>query len=95
MVAARLSGHYWRRRDRYRDLILATKLIHVGEHLAGRAIESADSRSFQQGADDGERPADWARPWGSGPLIEMDTALSFYQDQRDQLGEAPVDPESG
>ena len=23
------SGHYWRRRDRYRDLILATKLIHV------------------------------------------------------------------
>jgi hypothetical protein len=88
VVAARLSGHYWRRRDRYRDLILATKLIHVEyEHLAGRAIESADSRSPSNGgADDGERPADWARPWGSGPLIEMDTALSFYQGQRDQLG---------
>ena len=76
---------------------MATKLIHVEyEHLAGRAIESADSRSLSNGgADDGERPADWARPWGSGPLIEMDTALSFYQDQRDQPRQAPVDPESG
>ena len=88
VVAARLSRHYLRRRDRYRDLILATKLIHVEyEHLAGRAIESADSRSPSNGdGGGGERPADWARPWGSGPLIEMDTALSFYEDQRDQLG---------
>ena len=88
VVAARLSRHYRRRRDRYRDLILVTKLIHVEyEHLAGRAVESADSRSPSNGgAVGGDRPADWARPWGSGPLIEMGTALSFYQDQRDQLG---------
>ena len=88
VVAARLSRHYRRRRDRYRDLILVTKLIHVEyEHLAGRAVESADSPSPSNGdTGGGDRPADWARPWGSGPLIEMGTALSFYQDQRDQLG---------
>jgi hypothetical protein len=89
VVAARLSRHYRRRRDRYRDLILVTKLIHVEyEHLAGRAVESADSPSPSNGdtPGGGDRPADWARPWGSGPLIEMGTALSFYQDQRDQLG---------
>ena len=88
VVAARLSRHYRRRRDRYRDLILVTKLIHVEyEHLAGRAVEGADSPSPSNGdTGGGDRPADWARPWGSGPLIEMGTALSFYQDQRDQLG---------
>ena len=88
VVAARLSGHYWRRRDRYRDLILVTKLIHEEyEHLAGRAVESADSPSSSNGdTGGGDRPAVWARPWGSGPLIEMGTALSFYQEQRDQLG---------
>ena len=30
-------------------------------------------------------PADWARPWGSGPMVEIGTALSFYPDQRDRL----------
>ena len=37
VVAARLSRPYRRRADRYRDLILVTKLIQVQyEHLAGR-----------------------------------------------------------
>ena len=101
VVAERLSRRYRRRRNRYRDLVLVTKLIQVEyEHLAGRAIESADpppSNGDRSNGDPsgGDMAAAWARPWGSGPLIEMGAALAFYQGQRDQLGRRLPAPRRG
>ncbi|MEK6327125.1 MAG: hypothetical protein AABM66_06330 [Actinomycetota bacterium] len=96
-VATRLSRPYRRRRDRYRDLILVTRLIRLEyEHLAGRPNAGGGSLSPSNGlpvSDD--RPADWARPWGSGPMVEMGTALAFYQDQRDRLAKRLSTPSRG
>src|SRR5688500_11276816 len=81
--AERLSRRYRRRGDRFRDLILVTRLIHEEhDHLAGRVGGTPDSPSPSNGFPiDGETPTDWARPWGSGPLVEMDTTLRFYEHQ--------------
>ncbi len=85
-VAARLCRHYRYHGDRYRDLILVTKLIRLEyEHLAGRVGPKAGPPSAPHGPAGGEMPADWARPWGSGPMVEIGTALIFYADQRDRL----------
>ena len=85
-VAARLCRPYRYHGDRYRDLILVTKLIRLEyEHLAGRVGPKAGPPSPPHGPAGGEMPADWARPWGSGPMVEIGTALTFYADQRDRL----------
>jgi len=86
-IAVRLSRPYWRRRDRYRDLILVTELIRLEyEHLAGRVGPTAGPSAPHNGSPAGDdMPADWARPWGSGPMVEIGTALIFYLDQRDRL----------
>ena len=86
-VAVRLSRPYWRRGDRYRDLILVTELIRLEyEHLAGRVGRRAGGPAPHNGSPAGDdMPADWARPWGSGPMVEIGTALIFYLDQRDRL----------
>ena len=86
-IAVRLSRPYWRRGDRYRDLILVTELIRLEyEHLAGRVGRRAGRPAPHNGSPAGDdMPADWARPWGSGPMVEIGTALIFYLDQRDRL----------
>jgi hypothetical protein len=86
-IAVRLSRPYWRRRDRYSDLVLVTELIRLEcEHLAGRVGPRAGSPAPHNGSPAGDdMPADWARPWGSGPMVEIGTALIFYLDQRDRL----------
>lgn len=85
-MASRLCRPYRYHGDRYRDLILVTKLIRLEyEHLAGRVGPKAGPQSPPHGPADGETPADWARPWGSGPMVEIGTALTFYADQRDRL----------
>jgi hypothetical protein len=86
-TAARLCRPYRGRGDRYRDLILVTALIRLEyEHLAGRVGGRAGPPSPPSGSPIGrDMPADWARPWGSGPMVEMCTALIFYRAQRDQL----------
>jgi hypothetical protein len=86
-IAVRLSRPYWRRGDRYRDLILVTELIRLEyEHLAGRVGRRAGPPAPHNGSPAGDdMPADWARPWGSGPMVEIGTALIFYLDQRDRL----------
>ena len=87
-VGARLCRPYWRRRDRYRDLILITRLIHLeSEHLAGR-VGLRDSPSAPRGGSpprNGDTPAAWTQPWGSGPMVEVVTTFIFYRDQRDRL----------
>jgi hypothetical protein len=97
VVAERLSRHYRRRGDRYRDLILVTRLIEVEhEHLAGHLDGRGDAPSLVNGLPvNGDTPADWARPWGSGPMVEMGNALSFYRDQRDQLASRLSGPSRG
>ena len=96
-VATRLSRLYRRRRDRYRDLILVTKLIRLEyEHLAGRPNGGSGSLTSSNGLPvSGDRPADWARPWGAGPMVEIGTALAFYQDQRDRLAKRLPAPSRG
>jgi hypothetical protein len=86
-VAARLSHPYRRRGDRYRDLILVTELIRVEyEHLARRGGGAAGTQSPANGLGGvGDMPADWARPWGAGPMVEMGTAFAAYRSQRDRL----------
>jgi hypothetical protein len=86
-VAARLSHPYRRRGDRYRDLILVTELIRVEyEHLARRGGDAAGTQSPTNGLGGvGDLPADWARPWGAGPMVEMGTAVAIYRSQRDRL----------
>jgi hypothetical protein len=80
-IAARLRRHYWRLRDRYRDLDAITKLTQLEyEHLAGRL---GHPNGPPLG---GDSPADWAESWGSGPMLEMGTAFIFYRGQRDRLG---------
>jgi hypothetical protein len=96
-IAARLSRRFRRRGDRYRDLILVTKLIHVEyEHLAGRAGGRARVPAPANGLRvNGDGPADWAKAWGSGPMVEIGTALSFYEDQRDRLARRLSTPRLG
>ena len=101
-IATRLCSSYRRPGDRYRDLILVTRLIHLEyEHLAGRVGGRAGPPASSNGAPSngapsngapsndlqvgGDMPADWARPWGSGPMVEIGTAFAFYRDQRDRL----------
>jgi hypothetical protein len=86
-VAARLSHPYRRRGDRYRDLISVTELIRVEyEHLARRGGEAAGTQSPTNGLGGvGDLPADWARPWGAGPMVEMGTAFAIYRSQCDRL----------
>jgi hypothetical protein len=56
------------------------------EHLAGRVNGRAGPPAPPNGHPaGGDMPAAWARPWGSGPMVEIGTALVFYQDQRDRL----------
>ena len=87
-IGARLCRPYWRRRDRYRDLILITRLIDLeSEHLAGR-VGLRDSPSAPHGGSpprNGDTPAAWTQPWGSGPMVEVVTMFIFYRDQRDRL----------
>jgi hypothetical protein len=87
-LGARLCRPYWRRRDRYRDLILITRFIRLeSEHLAG-LIGLEDSPPSLRDAPpprNGDTPAAWTRPWGSAPMVEMATAFSFYRDHRDRL----------
>src|SRR2546430_5311334 len=80
-IAARLCRHYWRPRDRYRDLDAITKVTQLEyEHLAGR-LGQADGPPLG-----GASPADWAQAWGSGPMLELGVAFIFYRAQRDRLG---------
>jgi hypothetical protein len=87
-ATTRLGRHYWRRGDRYRDLALVTKLTHLEyEHLAGRVSRRATGPSSPAGppALNRDIPADWARPWGSGPMLEMRTTLIRYEGQGNRL----------
>ena len=86
-IATRLSRRYRRPADRYRDLVLVTKLLRLEyEHLAGRVGGRNGAAAPPNGLPvDGDMPADWARPWGSGPMVEIGTAFVFYRDQRDRL----------
>jgi hypothetical protein len=87
-ATARLGRPYWRRGDRYRDLALVTKLTHLEyEHLAGRVSRRATGPSPPAGppALNRDIPADWARPWGSGPMLEMRTTLIRYEGQGNRL----------
>jgi hypothetical protein len=86
-IASRLTRSYRRPRHRYRDLVLVTKLIRLEyEHLAGRVSERAGHPAAPNGLPArGDMPADWARPWGSGPMVEIGTAFTFYRNQRDRL----------
>lgn len=86
-IAARLCRSYRRSGDRYRDLILVTKLLRLEyEHLAGRVGGRSGPPAPPNGLPvGGDMPADWARPWGSGPMVEIGTAFVFYRDQRDRL----------
>jgi hypothetical protein len=86
-IATRLSRRYRRPADRYRDLVLVTKLLRLEyEHLAGRVGGRNGAAAPPKGLPgDGDVPADWARPWGAGPMVEIGTAFVFYRDQRDRL----------
>jgi hypothetical protein len=87
-VAARLCRPYRRRRDHYRDLVLIGRLIQLEyAHLAGRVSRRAGAPSPPGGrpALNGDIPADWARPWGSGPMLEMRTTLIRYVGEGDRL----------
>jgi hypothetical protein len=86
-LGARLCRPYWRRHDRYRDLILITRLIRLeSEHLAGRVGLEDSPPSLRDAAPlNGDTPAAWTQPWGSAPMVEMATAFSFYRDHRDRL----------
>ena len=86
-IATRLSRRYRRPGDRYRDLVLVTKLLRLEyEHLAGRVGGRDGAAAPPNGLPvGGDMPADWARPWGSGPMVEIGTAFVFYRDQRDRL----------
>jgi hypothetical protein len=90
-ATARLDRPYWRRGDRYRDLALVTKLTHLEyEHLAGRVSRRATGPSPPAGpaALNRDTPADWARPWGSGPMLEMRTTLIRYEGQGNRLAKS-------
>jgi hypothetical protein len=90
-ATARLGRPYWRRGDRYRDLALVTKLTHLEyEHLAGRVSRRATGAAPPAGppALNRDIPADWARPWGSGPMLEMRTTLIRYEGQGDRLAKS-------
>jgi hypothetical protein len=87
-LGARLCRPYWRRRDRYRDLILITRLIRLeSEHLAGRVglEDSPPSLRDAPPPRNGDTPAAWTQPWGAAPMVEMVTAFNFYRDHRDRL----------
>jgi hypothetical protein len=87
-LAARLCRPYRRRCNRYRDLILITKLTRLEyEHLAGRVSRRAGPASLpdRSPALNGDMPADWAQPWGSGPMLEMRTTFVRYRNQHDRL----------
>jgi hypothetical protein len=86
-IATRLCRRHRRPADRYRDLVLVTKLLRLEyEHLAGRVGGRDGAPAPPNGLPvGGDMPAEWARPWGSGPMVEIGTAFAFYRDQRDRL----------
>jgi hypothetical protein len=96
-IAARLCSSYRHSGDRYRDLILVTKLLRLEyEHLAGRVGGRSGPTAPPNGLPvGGDMPADWARPWGSGPMVEIGTAFVFYRDQRDRLARQLSTPTVG
>jgi hypothetical protein len=86
-LGARLCRPYWRPRDRYRDLILITRLIRLeSEFLAGRIGLGDSPPSLREAPPgNGDTPAAWTQPWGSAPMVEMVNAFIFYRDHRDRL----------
>jgi hypothetical protein len=86
-LGARLCRPYWRRRDRYRDLILITRVIRLeSEHLAGRVgLEDSPPSLRDAPPSNGGTPAAWTQPWGAAPMVEMVNAFIFYRDRRDRL----------
>jgi hypothetical protein len=87
-LAPRLHRAERHRRDRYRDLILMTKLARLEyEHLVGRLGRDVSPSSLPDGppAPGGDTPADWARPWGLAPMVELRSTFLHYQRRRDRL----------
>jgi hypothetical protein len=90
-IGARLERPFDQRRrsERYRDLILIAKLSHLEhEHLVGRIGRGARLSSLPDGppAVGWDAPADWARPWAVGPLLELRATYIHYGQLRDRLG---------
>ena len=86
-IAARLCRPYRRRGDRYRDLVLVTKLIRVEyEHLAGRVGETAGPPAPPNGALLAVTcPQAGLGPGAPGRWSRSARRSSFTQDQRDRL----------
>ncbi|MEK6252722.1 MAG: hypothetical protein AABM43_12490 [Actinomycetota bacterium] len=86
VLAARLHRAHRHRSDRYRDLILITKLIRLEhEHLIGQVGPSATSLPEALPAFGRERLEDWAQPWGVGPMFELRTEFIDYRHQCHRL----------
>jgi hypothetical protein len=86
-VAARLQRSD-RRSERYRDLILITKLSRLEHaHLVGRIGRRVEFSSVPDEplALGGNAPADWAEPWARGPLLELRATYVHYRQLRDRL----------
>jgi hypothetical protein len=87
-IAPRLHRAERHRRDRYRDLILITKLTRLEyEHLVGRLGRDVSPSSVPDGPPPpgGDTPAEWARPWGLAPMVELRSTFFLYQRRRDRL----------
>jgi hypothetical protein len=87
-IATRLQRSDRHRGERYRDLVLITKLSRLEhEHLVG-GIENgagASAPAEDPPALGREAPADWGRPWAVGPLVELRATYADNRSQRDRV----------
>lgn len=76
------EGH---RADRYRDLVLVTKLVALEyEHLSGR--REAPDQVPPEASSQPDAPAEWAQPWGDKAMFELRASFANYARRRDQIG---------
>jgi hypothetical protein len=88
-IAARLQRGERHRGERYRDLVLITKLSRLEhEHLVGQIDDGppASSPGEDPPALGRDAPADWGHPWALGPLVELRATYADYRRQRDRVG---------
>jgi hypothetical protein len=88
-IAARLQRTDRHRGERYRDLVLITKLSRLEyEHLVGRIEDGAVTSTPAEDppALGRHSPAEWGHPWAVGPLVELRATYGDYRRQRDRAG---------